>query len=64
MSEIIINEIKRYVNERLVGVEEDVTFGQDKEHDPMYARFWEGRLIADEKHRESLIKILEIINEG
>ena len=64
MPEIILNEIERYVTDRLVGVEADVISGKEFANDHFYARFWEGRQVADVKHKETLIKILEIINRG
>ena len=64
MNEITINEIQRYCTERLKGVERDVETGKLKEHDPFYARFWEGRKVADTRHEESLNHILKLIEEG
>lgn len=64
MNEIVINEIQRYCTDRLKLASMDVQTGKEKEKDPFYARFWEGRLVADTKHEESLNHILKLIEEG
>ena len=61
MTEIAIGEIKRYVGERLVSVNGDIARGEELSDDRGFFRFWEGRLLADRKHKESLEKILSII---
>ena len=64
MNEITINEIKRFCEGRLKGVSEDVETGKKQAKDPFYARFWEGRLVADTRHEETLSHILKLIDEG
>ena len=63
MTEIVIDEIKRYVGERLVGVKGDITRGEELANDRGFFRFWEGRLVADKKHEETLEHILAIISK-
>lgn len=62
MTEIVIDEIKRYIGQRLVEVNGDVARGEEYKDDRGFFRFWEGRLIADKKHKESLERILAIIS--
>lgn len=64
MTEIVIDEIKRYVGERLISVKGDIARGEEFENDRGFFRFWEGRKIADKKHEESLEHILAIISKG
>ncbi len=64
MTEIAINEIERYINDRMVGIDNDLESGDKYAHDPIYARFWEGRQISDRRHKESLVHIMEIIKEA
>lgn len=61
MTEITVEEIKRYAGQRLIEVKGDVARGEEFEHDRGFFRFWEGRLIADRKHEETLNNILAII---
>ena len=63
MTEIVVNEIKRYVGERLVEVNGDVARGEEFAHDRGFFRFWEGRQVADKKHKESLEHILAIVSK-
>lgn len=63
MTEIIIDEIKRYVGQRLVEVNGDVARGEEFMEDRGYFRFWEGRSLADKKHKESLEHILSILSK-
>lgn len=64
MTEIVVDQIKKYVGERLVAVKGDVARGEEYKDDRGFFRFWEGRVIADKKHEESLEHILEIISKG
>lgn len=63
MTEITIDEIKRYVGQRLIEVTGDVARGEEYKDDRGFFRFWEGRLVADKKHKESLENILAIISK-
>lgn len=63
MTEITVDEIKRYVGQRLVEVNGDVSRGEEFKDDRGYFRFWEGRLVADKKHKETLERILAIISK-
>ncbi len=64
MNEITINEIKRYCESRVNEVSKDVESGEKYAKDPFYARFWEGRLVADKRHQDTLNNILKLISEG
>ena len=63
MTEITVSEIKRYVGQRLTEVTGDVSRGEEYKNDRGFLRFWEGRLVADKKHKESLEHILAIISK-
>jgi hypothetical protein len=63
MTEITVGEIKRYVGDRLVSVNGDIARGEEYSTDRGFFRFWEGRLLADKKHKESLEHILAIISK-
>ena len=63
MTEIVIDEIKRYVGQRLVEVNGDYSRAEEQKEDRGYFRFWEGRLLADKKHKETLEHILAIISK-
>ena len=64
MNEITINEIERYCEGRLSEVSKDIETGNEHSKDPFYARFWEGRLVADKRHQDTLNRILKLIAEG
>lgn len=63
MTEIVIDEIKRYVGERLVSVNGDIARGEEYAADRGFFRFWEGRQVADKKHKETLEHILAIVSK-
>lgn len=64
MTEIVLDQIKKYAGERLVGVKGDLARGEEYAEDRGFFRFWEGRRVADKKHEESLEHILSLISKG
>lgn len=57
------NEIKAFIRQALESVYNNERYGKPLAHDPMFLRFWEGRLVEVAIHKKNLEKILEMLSE-
>ena len=58
-----VNEVKAFIRQALEAVYNNERYGKPLVHDPMFARFWEGRLVEVGIHKKNLEKILEMLSE-
>ena len=58
-----VNEIKAFIRKALEPVYNNEKYGKGLVHDPKFARFWEGRMVEVQYHKEDLEKILEMLSE-
>lgn len=58
-----VEEIKEYIRKALEPVYNNEKYGKTLVHDPVFARFWEGRMIEIEYHKKNLETILEMLKD-
>ena len=56
-------EIRAYIRKALEPVNNNRRYGAQLEHDPQFARFWEGRMVEVRHHKENLENIMKMLGE-
>lgn len=58
-----VEQIREYIRKALEPVYSNEKYGKPLKHDPVFARFWEGRLVELEHHKKDLETILDMLKD-
>lgn len=56
-------QIREYIRKALEPVYSNEKYGKPLAHDPVFARFWEGRMIEIGYHKKNLETILDMLKD-
>lgn len=58
-----VEQIREYIRKALEPVYSNEKYGKPLVHDPVFARFWEGRLVELKHHKKDLETILDMLKD-